>query len=188
MKQRVSFLDRAHTGLLVIDVQDCLVAAVDRGCEVVQNIATAVRGCSLLKLPIIISEQYPKGLGPTTLGVKMAFEEGTDLQIFTKTTFSCLGDSKFREYILSCPVKQWILVGMEAHVCVLQTAKDLLREGLEVTVLNDSITSRSVFDFSTAIAELRDCGARVTCTEAALFELLKDSQASEFKAISQLIR
>lgn len=187
MSPRLSFLDRAHAGLLVIDVQECLVAAVDRGCEVVQNIATAIRGCSLLKLPIIVSEQYPKGLGPTTLGIKMAFEDPQPLT-FTKTSFSCMGDPKFREYILSSPIKQWILVGMEAHVCVLQTAKDLIKEGLQVTVLNDSITSRSVFDFSTAIAELRDCGARVACTETALFELLKDSNAPEFKAISQLIR
>lgn len=180
------FLDRSHTGLMVIDVQDCLVAAVDRGCEIVQSIATVIRGCNLLKLPIVVSEQYPKGLGPTTMGIKMAFEE--EPLTFTKTAFSCFGDPKFREYIQTSPVKHWILTGMEAHVCVLQTAKDLIHEGLQVTVLNDAITSRSVFDFSTAIAELRDNGVRVTCTETALFELLKDASAPEFKAISQLIK
>lgn len=187
MSRTICSLDRKRAGLLVIDVQDCLVAAVDRGCEIVQSIVMAIKGCEILGLPIYVSEQYPKGLGPTTHGIAMAFEGGMP-KVFEKTSFSCLGNETLKRELLEAPIDQWILVGMEAHVCVLQTAKDLLKAGKEVVVLNDAITSRSVFDFSTAIAELRDMHARVTCTEAALFELLGDASAAEFKAISHLVR
>lgn len=89
---------------------------------------------------------------------------------------------------MHAPTDQWVLIGIEAHVCVLQTAKDLIAEGKQVVVLNDAIGSRSIYDFSTAIAEMRDCGVRITSTETILFELLRNSQAAEFKAMSQLIK
>ncbi len=187
MKNILPPLDRSRCGLMVIDVQDCLIPSIDRGCEIVQSIAKAIKGCEILGLPIVVTEQYPKGLGPTTMGVRMAFANGMPEPLI-KTTFSCLGDKAIHDHVLALPVEQWILVGLEAHICVLQTAKDLARAGRQVTVLNDAITSRSVFDFSTAIAELRDAGIRVTCTEALLFELVNDSKSPEFRAISQLVK
>lgn len=187
VSMRTENLDRQRAGLLVIDVQEALVACVDRAVEVVQTLCAAIQGCQILGLPIVVTEQYPKGLGPTTMAVQAAM--GEDFPVpFVKTTFSCLADPRIKEAVLSMPVDQWILTGFEAHICVLQTAKDLLKEKKSVIVLNDAITSRSVFDFSTAIAELRDLGVRVTCTEAVLFELLGSSQAPEFKAISNLVK
>jgi nicotinamidase-related amidase len=179
-------LEKKKTALLVIDVQDRLFSQVERSCEVLLTIQKVIKGFQILDLPIVISEQYPKGLGPTIATLKALFED--DQVYYEKTTFSCMKDDQIKAYINSIKADQWVLVGMEAHVCVLQTAKDLLLKGMKVVVLNDAITSRSIYDFSTAIAELRDCGARISSAETVLFELLGDSQANEFKEMSQLIK
>ncbi len=135
---------------------------------------------------MIISEQYPEGLGSTLMQLKNLV--GNEIPCLRKTRFSCMADKKCREKILSYPVNQWVLIGIEAHVCVLQTARDLLHAGKEVVGINDAIGSRSIYDFSSAIAELRDMGARVSSAETVLFELVQDSKAAEFKEISKLVQ
>jgi nicotinamidase-related amidase len=177
---------RNQTALLVIDVQEKLFPYVERSCEVMQTIQKVVKGFQILHLPIFVSEQYPQGLGQTVAPLKNCL--GDAPRYLVKTAFSCLDDPQVKETLLSSPFNQWVLIGIEAHVCVLQTAKDLLAADKQVTVLNDAISSRSIYDFSTAIAELRDCGARVSSAETVLFELLRHSKASEFKEISQLIK
>jgi nicotinamidase-related amidase len=179
-------LERKKTALLIIDVQDKLFSQVERSCEVMLTIQKVIKGFQILNLPIFVSEQYPKGLGSTIATLKAALHE--DQEFLPKTTFSCLKDPAIEEKIRKLKADQWVLVGIEAHVCVLQTAKDLLKKGHEVVVLNDAITSRSLYDFSTAIAEMRDCGARISSAETILFELLGDSQADEFKEMSQLVK
>lgn len=179
-------LKREQTGLLVIDVQEKLFPLVERPQEVLCAIQEAIEGFRILHLPIVVSEQYPKGLGTTVAPVKNCLD--AQVKFFQKTTFSCLGEQALKTHLLDMPVQQWVLVGIEAHVCVLQTAKDLLASGREVIVLNDAISSRSIYDFSTAIAELRDCGARISSVETVLFELLGDSKAPEFREISLLIK
>lgn len=179
-------LIRDRTGVLLIDVQEKLFPFVENSCLVMRAMQKAIRGFQILGLPVIVTEQYPKGLGSTVAVLKGLLGEST--KYLTKTAFSCLDDEKILSVILSYPVDQWILLGIEAHVCVLQTAKDLLAQQKQVVVLNDAISSRSIYDFSTAIAEMRDCGVRISSTETVLFELLRHSQASEFKEISQLIK
>ncbi len=179
-------LHRSKTGLLVVDVQEKLIQLEDRSVEVLQMIQKVIKGFQILKLPIVVTEQYPEGLGSTVAGIKSLL--GEKQCYFTKTAFSCLGDSLINEEIQSMGLSQWVVIGIEAHVCVLQTAKDLVSMSFEVVVLNDAITSRSVYDFSTAIAEMRDCGIRISSCETVLFELLEDSKAPEFKKISQLIK
>lgn len=179
-------LDRNRTALFVIDVQDKLFSHVERSCEVMLAIQKVIQGFQILKLPILVSEQYPKGLGSTIAPLKAVLHE--DQEYLVKTTFACTKDSLIQERMKNLKTNQWVLVGLEAHVCILQTAKDMLKNGQEVIILNDAITSRSLYDFSTAIAELRDCGARISSSETILFELLGDSQAAEFKQISQLIK
>jgi len=179
-------LDRKKTGLLVIDVQEKLFPLVERSCEILPMMRKVVRGFQIMNLPIVVTEQYPKGLGHTVASLKACLgEEQTYLE---KTCFSCFGDPSIQKLLGDLPISQWVLIGIEAHVCVLQTAKDLLAAGKQVVVLNDAISSRSLFDFSTAIAELRDCGARVSSTEIVLFELLRDAKAPEFKQISEIIK
>lgn len=180
------FLSREKTGLLVVDVQEKLFSHVERPCEVLDVMQKVIKGFQIMHLPIVVTEQYPQGLGSTIQVLKSHL--GEQQRYLTKTTFSCLSDQTIRQQILQMPIEQWVLVGIEAHVCVLQTAKELLGAGKQVTVLNDAITSRSIYDFSTAIAEMRDIGVRVTSMETILFELLGDSKAAEFKAISQLVK
>lgn len=179
-------LSRDKTGLLVIDVQEKLFPYIENSCLIMHAIQKIIRGFQIFCLPIVVTEQYPKGLGSTVATLKGIL--GSQQQFFVKTAFSCLDDDTIRKKIVNFPVEQWVLSGIEAHVCVLQTAKDLLEQQKQVVVLNDAISSRSIYDFSTAIAELRDCGARISTTETILFELLRHSKASEFKEISQLIK
>lgn len=179
-------LDRSKTAILLIDVQERLFDRVERAQDILRVLQTALKGFQLLQLPLFVTEQYPQGLGPTIPEIKRCLPESQ--QILTKTAFSCLGDTGCRESLLAHPATQWILMGIEAHVCVLQSAKDLLSAGKQVAVLNDAISSRSIYDFSTAIAEMRDIGVRVTSTETVLFELLHEAKAPEFKQISSLIK
>jgi nicotinamidase-related amidase len=179
-------LTRKNCALLIIDVQEKVFAHVDRGMDVFKNIQKAVQGFKALHIPTIVTEQYPEGLGATISSLQMVL--GKDYQPKTKSTFSCMDDPALNNYLMSFPVQQWVLVGIEAHICVLQTAKALVRAGKQVVVLNDAISSRSIFDFSTSIAEMRDEGVRISSVETVLFELLRDSHAPEFKAISDLIK
>lgn len=183
---RHSFLSRENAGLLVVDVQENLLPHIERAELVVSTMRMAIKGFQILRTPIVVTEQYPQGLGHTIPALKSCFSPTQ--QILNKTTFSCLNDIEIKRYLLAQPIEQWILIGLEAHICVLQTAKGLLASGKQVVVLNDAISSRSIYDFSTAIAELRDIGARITSTETALFEMLRDSKAPEFKQISQLVK
>lgn len=179
-------LDRKSTGLLIVDVQEKLFPLVERTCEVMESLKLVIEGFQILNLPIVVTEQYPEGLGPTVGTLKAWL--GADQHYLSKTTFSCFGDQKIKKTLLAMPIDYWVVVGIEAHVCVLQTVKELLMAGKKVIVLNDCISSRSIFDFSTAIAEMRDYGARISSVETVLFELVWDSKAAEFKQISQLIK
>lgn len=179
-------LRREKVGLLVIDVQEKLFPYVENSCPVMQNLQKAVRGFQILHLPVYVTEQYPTGLGSTVATLKGVL--GQDQSYLVKTAFSCLDDPEIKEKLLSVTIEQWVIAGIEAHVCVLQTIKDFIENGRQVTVLNDAISSRSIYDFSTAIAEMRDCGARISSTETVLFELLRNSKTAEFKEISQLIK
>lgn len=176
-------LTKEKAGLLIIDVQERLFDHVERSCEMMHAILKMARGAKILKMPIIASEQYPQGLGATIPQIKSCL--GPEQTYPSKTLFSAapLTEQLNRE--------QWILTGIEAHVCVLQTAKDLLNAGKEVVVLNDAISSRSIYDFSTAIAEMRDLsdlGIRISSVETVLFELLRDANVPEFKEISKLVK
>jgi nicotinamidase-related amidase len=180
----IEFFDRATIGLLVIDVQERLFPKIDRGEAVLANMVRMVRGFQLLNLPIVATEQYPKGLGPTVPELRQLL--GSEQTYFEKTSFSCGCDSAIIKQLDR--KRQWLLIGIETHVCVLQTAKDLLARGKSVAIANDCVSSRSIFDYSTGLAEARDAGARITSLETALFELVRDSKAAEFKEISQLVK
>jgi nicotinamidase-related amidase len=179
-------LEPSKTALLIVDMQEKIFASVDRGSDVLYTLCKLVQGFQILHLPILQSEQYPEGLGPTVAPLRTLLGEA--YHPWVKSTFSCLDNLEFLHQVNMLPYQQWIVVGIEAHICVLQTVKGLLKAGKEVTVLNDATTSRSIYDFSTAIAEMRDLGARISCAETILFELLKDSKHPQFKSISHLIK
>jgi len=173
-------LNSESAGLLIVDVQERLFDHVERSCEVMHAILKMARGAKILKLPIVATEQYPQGLGPTISQIKNCL--GPEQIYPSKTCFSAV------EKVADLPPTQWIIVGIEAHVCILQTAKDLQAAGKQVVVLNDAISSRSIYDFSTAIAEMRDCGIRISSVETVLFELMRDASHPLFKEMSKLLK
>lgn len=183
MKKR---LEPQRTALLIVDVQEKLFPHIDRPCEVMEKMQLLIKGMKLLDVPVIATEQYPKGLGPTIKTLQDFLGEKAVCP--AKTCFSALGDPSVKKSLDDLKRDQWVLAGIEAHVCVLQTARDLIEQGKQVVVVNDAISSRSIYDFSTAIAEMRDLGARVSSTETVLFELFRDAKHPQFKAFSALIR
>lgn len=141
-----------------------------------------LEAAKLLEIPSLLSEQYPQGLGNSVEPLQAI------LPRFEKTAFSCLGDEALKKTILAYPQTHWVLLGIESHVCVRQTAIDLLQEKKEVIIPVDAISSRHALDHETAISDLRSLGAKITTTETLLFELLKDAKHPQFKAISRLIK
>lgn len=163
---------------MIVDVQVKLFPLVERPCEMMEKQVLLVKGCKLAHVPVYATEQYTKGLGETIDSLKSLIDSKNILP--EKTSFS--GASRLPDY------KQWIIAGIETHVCVQQTVFDLIQAGKEVVVVNDATSSRSIYDFATAIAEMRDFGARVSSTESVIFELLQDSKHPNFKSFSQLIK
>jgi len=180
------FLNKNKTGLWIVDVQENLFSLVDRSYEVLEKICFTLEASQKLSLPIFVSEQYPKGLGNTVQAIKERLPQNQ--MIFSKTAFSGYCEPTIKQEIDKMGIETWILVGIEAHICVLQTAKDLLDAGMGVVVLNDAVSSRSMFDFSTAMGELRDEGARLSSCETVIYELIRDSAFHEFKAILPLVK
>jgi len=168
--------------LLFIDVQEKLFAKVQDNQALLKRLEVLFEAAKLLEIPSLLSEQYPQGLGPTIEPLRAI------LPRYEKTAFSCLGDAALKKAILAYPEEYWIVVGIESHVCVLQTAKDLLRENKKVVVPLDAISSRNALDHQIAIDTFRSLGAHITTTETLLFELLGDAKHPQFKAISRLIK
>ena len=172
-----------ETGLLVVDVQGKLVELIDGHERVVWKIRRLVDGAKLLGLPILATEQYPKGLGPTT----PALADRLD-RVFEKTAFSVAGCGELCETLRASDLRNWLVCGIEAHVCVQQSVHDLLAEGFAVYVAADAVGSRSQLDCKIALRRMESAGATITTTEAALFEWCEDSKSPKFKQISELIR
>ena len=179
-------LDRDQVIMVVVDVQEKLVPAMnERVCgRVVQHINMLLEGFSAMDLPIIATEQYPRGLGHTIAEL----DESATRQCIEKVSFSCCGESNFMEALGETGRKQVLLVGMEAHVCVYQTMLDLLDQGYQVHLVRDAICSRFKSDYYTAITNASEMGAVLTSTEMALFQLLKVAGTTEFKVVSGLAR
>lgn len=173
----MKFLDPKETGLLVIDIQERIFPALDRGHQVVNQMVKAIKGAHILGLPLVVSEHVSEKLGPTLSIVQQALGDFTP---FAKSTFSAAAA------VTDLPT--WILCGVETQVCVLQTAKELIARGTGVVILADAVTSRSVYDLSIGIAEARDVGARITCVETVLTEMVGDAAHPAFKEILQVIK
>ncbi|RMG01313.1 MAG: hydrolase [Nitrospirae bacterium] len=179
------FLDRSDIVLLIIDVQEKLARVMDERQRVTENTLHLIELAKLTDIPILITEQYPKGLGQTVSAIRDAIEGVATLE---KITFSCCGDERFIQSLKDTGRRKVVVAGMETHVCVLQTALDLLKSGFSVHIVSDAVTSRKVDDKVTALQFLRDAGAVITCTETVLFQVLERAGTEEFKAISKRIK
>ncbi|MFZ5833427.1 MAG: hydrolase [Planctomycetota bacterium] len=171
------------TALLVIDIQEKLLPAIDGGGRVVWNARRLIDGAKLLDVPIAATEQYPRGLGPT---VPILVERLTERP--SKLSFSCGGCPGLFDAWEALGVGKLLVCGMETHVCVQQTVLDLLGYGWRVYVAVDAVGSRYPLDHRTALERMSASGATLTTTEAALFELCQTAAAPQFKEISRLVR
>ncbi len=178
-------LNKDEALLVIVDIQERLAVAMSEKERVLVNTIHLIESAKLLGLPLIITEQYSKGLGPTLTEIKEAVHTYAPIE---KITFSCCGEQVFMDAVQKTGKKQIILLGMETHVCVLQTCLDLLRCDYPVHVVADAVCSRADANYRTALELMRDAGAVITCTETVLFQLLLRAGTDEFKAISKRIK
>ena len=180
------FLDRDSAQLVVVDVQEKLCKAMDHKVleKLTSNISILLEAAAELGLPAVATEQYVKGLGATLPQLKERVP-GPSLE---KMTFSCCGGEGFMEKLAATGRRQVILTGMETHVCVLQTALELLSNGYVVHLVVDAVMSRRKDNWHTALQTLTQAGAVLTTTEQVLFQLLKVAGTDEFKKLSKLVR
>jgi nicotinamidase-related amidase len=175
--------------LLVIDVQERLAAHMPESDlrRTIANVNRLIDTARLLEVPIILTEQYAKGLGPTVAQVRAHLPE--DLPATEKTSFSCCSAAGFeRELIRDENRKQLVLVGMESHVCVLQTAAGLQHWGYQVFVVGDAVCSRDPENRRLALARMAQAGIQVLATESVAFEWLGDASHAQFRAVSRLYK
>lgn len=174
--------------LLSIDMQQRLLAAMPEASteKILAQSERLLQAAGLLSITVLYTEQYPTGLGPTVERIKQALPENANY--FDKTQFSCCGAPDFREQLRDSHKRQTVLIGVESHVCVLQTALELLDDGLEVFVVADATCSRNSDNWHNAMSRLRQAGVTVTNTESVLFEWLRDASHEHFKTISALLK
>lgn len=175
--------------LLIIDAQERLAAVMrkDDLAVTVANINRLVEAARVLEIPIISTEQYPKGLGPTVEAVRTNLPD--DVVPTQKTCFSCCTASGFEHNLSREPDRrQVIMVGMEAHICIIQTASGLQRWGYQVFVAADAVCSRHPGNRDNALERMRHCGIHVTNTESIAFEWVGDSTHEKFKQVSRLFK
>ena len=180
-------LDSSKLTLIFIDIQEKLLPKIFNNKEIMKNCQKIIEVSNYLKIPTIMSEQYPKGLGNTVKPINDLLIKG-DFEKFEKSSFSCFGSAEFSDYFFKQKKTQVILCGIEAHICVLQTAYDLIFQGIEVYLINEAIGSRKNLDKSLALERMQKWGINVINFEMFAFELIKDSNHKHFKEISSLVK
>lgn len=179
-------LDRDRALLLVIDVQEKLAAAMpaEARAQLEKNAAVLVQAARRLRLPVVATEQYPKGLGHTLPSLRQLLPEDP----MHKLEFSCGANQEVARQILATGRRQAVVVGMEAHVCVFQTVRDLVRGGFSVFVAQDAVISRTEANRAVGLRLCEKAGATLTSTETVLFDLLGAAGTPEFKELAPLIK
>ncbi|MGB8510658.1 MAG: hydrolase [Pyrinomonadaceae bacterium] len=179
-------LDLKQAALVIIDMQESFRGAISDFADTSARIALVAHAAQLLGLPLVVTEQYPKGLGHTAGEILAVLPAA--LQPVEKTAFSSCGAQAFVAQLERTSARQVILCGIEAHICVNQTAHDLLARGYKVHLLTDCITARSAHNRQVGLAKMQQSGALPSSTELALFELMRDARHEQFKAIQRLIK
>ena len=174
-----------NANVVLVDVQERLLPVMSQHDHLSNQLSTLLKGLDLLGLRPLITEQYPEKLGATIAELATVV---SDAEVFAKRTFSCFGNSAFETRILSSVKKKLVLCGIETHVCVLQTALDAIKLGLEVVIVEDAVSSRNEKDKAIALKRLEQNGVQFTTVESLLFELMQTSEHEKFKEVSKLIK
>lgn len=187
---RMDRLSPTRTALLVIDIQERLLSAMpaEVAAQVVKNTKILVETATRLEFPIVVSQQYPKGLGTTAHELEAALP--ATAHRFDKIEFSAAGTSPFTELRKTTLAArdQWLVAGMETHICVYQSVRDLLASGASVHVVADAVSSRTRENWRAGLDLMDRLGAITTTTEICVFDLLERAGTEHFKALSKAIR
>lgn len=177
-------LNREDTVLFVIDIQEKLVPVMKYKDQVINNNKILINGAKEMNFPVIATEQYPKGLGSTVPELLSLMNESN---IFAKNSFTAYTD-EVKDALGALGKKKVLVTGMETHVCVFQTVRDLIKDGYQVFLVKDGVASRSKSNYLNALDLIKSLGAVITNTETAVFDLLKVSGTPEFKIMSKMIK
>ena len=186
----IAGLSRSRAALLVVDIQDRLLPAMaaDLVADVLRNTAILIEAADRLGLPIVVSEQYPRGLGPTAAPIEHALAAAHRVHRFDKLEFSAAAAPGFTSLATGLARDQWIVCGMETHVCVYQTARDLVARGWATHVCADAVSSRTAMNWELGLGLIERAGAIITSTETCVFDLLGRAGSDEFRALSKVIK
>jgi len=180
-------LDPAKSHLLIIDQQTGFAPAIPGLETIAARSAILLQAAKILDIPVAVTEQYPKALGPTVPALKSHLTE--DMPVLEKLCFSAMDDLEFTEVVREERRSQFILCGVETHVCILQTAFDLMENlGAQLIVVGDAVGSRKESDKSAALARLAQAGAQIATVEMVVFEWLRKAGTPEFKALQALVK
>jgi len=178
-------IERDKSCLLIVDMQEKLAPAMTEPAVVIRNAGILMQAAARLAIPLLVSEQYPQGLGATVPELRALAPDSARV---AKLSFSCAADPALRQRIAAVQRPLIVVVGMEAHVCVLQSALGFRRAGYEAVVVADAISSRTPANREAALQRMRENGVEVATTEMVLFEWLGQAGTPEFKELSRLIR
>ncbi|GLR65189.1 hydrolase [Marinospirillum insulare] len=173
-------LNASNSLLLVIDIQSRLAPSIDKGSSVINNSCWLIEVAKELNIPVRATEQYPQGIGESVPPIKDRLKTEEILQ---KMHFSALKEDKIKEHLANLNRKQIVMVGTEAHVCVFQTAADLLANGYQVYLVEEAVGSRKTKDKELALERLKQMGAQIICREMAAFEWLEKSGTDTFRKV-----
>lgn len=178
-------LSEENSLVIVIDIQERLVASLEKD-DVVKNAAKIVKASNLLNIPVLLTEQYPKGLGETVGKINEVL--GKNYTKMEKTAFNAFSEENIAEKIKEYNKKQIVIMGIETHICVYQTAMALKAAGYDVYVIKDACASCKKYEFKQGIDAMRDNGIKISCVEIVLFEWLRSSKHPMFKEVQALIK
>lgn len=178
-------LNRGQAALVVIDFQEKLAKVMKYRDQVVDNINLLVTASKMMGIPVVVTEQYPDGLGPTVCEIRANLPEE---DFIPKMTFNCWGVDLFREKLDRMERKTLLVVGMETHVCVYQTVVEALNRGYLVHVPEDAVCSRRTTNWRRGLEMMASAGAHITCAEAVVFDLMERADTAEFKELIKLIK
>jgi nicotinamidase-related amidase len=178
-------LKSEKTALTVVDVQGKLAQMMSGKQALFENLQKIIKGIQALGIPILWVEQNPEGLGSTIPEVS---ELLAGVNPISKSSFSCCKNERFIQALKAANCNQILMVGIEAHICVYQTAMDLVKLGYEVEVVTDAVSSRTIENKNIALQKMSSSGISLTSTEMALFELLEAAEGEQFKEILKIVK
>jgi nicotinamidase-related amidase len=178
-------LDRKRSVLVIIDIQERLFPGVHEPSRVLSRVDLLLSAARLMDIPVLLTEQYPKGLGNTIDEIRKALPEAEPL---AKMDFSCIPAAGFKERLLPLNKDQIVLAGIETHICVAQTALEMAEQGMQVFVVADATSSRRTLDAKLALQRMRQSGLTIITAESVVFEWLRRAGSDEFKALQPKIK